>query len=67
MLELIPRATHVPNVLDTLLVTYIRNNDIYGIGVGISIAFNIFCNFPFLGVGLIPGPIPNVLHILPVT
>jgi hypothetical protein len=55
----------------------------YGLGVGISIVFEIFSNFLFLGVGLTtgaifsnflflgvgltPGAIPNVLHILPVT
>jgi hypothetical protein len=27
----------------------IRNKDIYGLGVGISIVIEIFSNFPFLG------------------
>jgi hypothetical protein len=42
----------------------------YGLGVGISIDFKIFSNFPFLGGGeveLIPGAISNVLYILLVT
>jgi hypothetical protein len=42
---------------------------IYGIGVGISIAFEIFNNFPFLeGEGVDPpGAISIVLQIMPVT
>jgi hypothetical protein len=48
-------------VLDT------RNKNMYGLGVGISIVFQIFRNFLFLRGGLAPGAIPVVLHILPVT
>jgi hypothetical protein len=53
--------THHQMVLDT----WYKN--MYGLGVGISIVFEIFINFPFLGVGLTPGALPNVLHILSVT
>jgi hypothetical protein len=54
-------------------ITYIayntrnKNIHVHGLGVGISIVFEIFSNFPFLGVELTPGAISNVLHILPVT
>jgi hypothetical protein len=44
-----------------------KNKNKYDLGVGISIVFKKFSNFPFLGVRLTPGAISNVLHILPVT
>jgi hypothetical protein len=47
-------------VLDT------SNKNMYCLGVGISIVFEIFSYFLFLGVGLTPGAIPKVLYILPV-
>jgi hypothetical protein len=41
------------------------NKNVYGLGMGISVVFEIY-NFPFLGVGVDPrGHILNVLHILP--
>jgi hypothetical protein len=43
-----------------------RSKNIYGLGVGISIVFKMFSNFLFLGVGLTPRAISNVLHRLPV-
>jgi hypothetical protein len=57
--------TYVPSDVPLLLDT--RNKNIYGLGVGISKVFEIFSNFLFLGVGLTPGAISYVLHILPVT
>jgi hypothetical protein len=44
-----------------------NKNILYGLGVGISIVFEVFSNFPFQGGGLTLGAISNVLHILPVT
>jgi hypothetical protein len=43
-----------------------RNKYIQSLGVGISIVFKIFSNFPFLRMELTQGAISNVLHILPV-
>jgi hypothetical protein len=52
-------VTYIPSdVLDS------KNKNIYCLGVVISIVFNIFSNFPFLGVGLTTRAISNVLHIL---
>jgi hypothetical protein len=44
-----------------------RNKNIYGLGVRISIVFKIFSNSCLWKVGMTPGVISNVLHILPVT
>jgi hypothetical protein len=43
-----------------------RNKNMYGLGVGISTGFEIQPISYFWGVGLTPGAISNVLHILPV-
>jgi hypothetical protein len=45
-----------------------RNKNIYGLGVGISIVFEIFSNFLCLGGGVDPrGHILNAMHTLSVT
>jgi hypothetical protein len=44
-----------------------RNKKVYGLGLGISTGFEIQPISHFWGVGLTPGAISNVLHILPVT
>jgi hypothetical protein len=44
-----------------------RKKNMYGLGVGISIVYEIFSNFTFLRVELTPGVISNVFQILPVT
>jgi hypothetical protein len=43
------------------------NKNMYGLWVGISTGFEIQPISHFWGVGLTPGAISNVLHILPVT
>jgi hypothetical protein len=41
-----------------------KNKNMYGIGVGISTAFEIQPISHFWRVGLAPGAISNVMHIL---
>jgi hypothetical protein len=66
-----PRG-HILCIAYTCTACNRRNQNINSLGVGISIVFKIFSNFPFLGCvcggggGLTPGVISNVLHILPV-